>query len=365
MRFRPLIGVRRDRGTRYLLVMIVAFAVTVIATRVYLDLTGYPRVGGGGLHVAHMLWGGLLLVVSALVLLLFVGRRAIVLSALAAGIGVGLFIDEVGKFITESNDYFFAPAAPIIYGAVLILLLLWLVLSRSGEPSRAEATHGAVEALRDLADDRLSATDRDRAVERMRGSLGADDPSPLERDLLAMLESPDSEARLARPGWIERGDGQRLLERFVPDRLERIVVRIGLALSVLGALAGILVAVVIAGGEIPAIPDPQGPIEAPTEPVWAFLLALVWIGVGVANGVALTLSLAGHHTRGMAVAQYAVLAGLVAGGLLNTYVSQVGALAGVLLQVGLLLLILDQRRRLARSTTGEAAGPTTLTAGAG
>jgi hypothetical protein len=80
--------------------MIVAFAVTVIATRVYLDLSGYPKVGGGGLHVAHMLWGGLLLVAAVLLALLFVGRRALILSALAAGIGVGLFIDEVGKFIT-------------------------------------------------------------------------------------------------------------------------------------------------------------------------------------------------------------------------------------------------------------------------
>lgn len=63
----PLIGVRRDRGSRYLLFMIVSFAVTVAAVRLYLDAAGYPKVGGGGLHVAHMLWGGLLLVVAALV----------------------------------------------------------------------------------------------------------------------------------------------------------------------------------------------------------------------------------------------------------------------------------------------------------
>jgi hypothetical protein len=50
---RPLIGVRRDRGSRYLLLTILAFAVTVMAVRVYLDSAGYPKVGGGGLHVAH------------------------------------------------------------------------------------------------------------------------------------------------------------------------------------------------------------------------------------------------------------------------------------------------------------------------
>ena len=55
MSLRPIIGERRDRGTRYLLITIVAFAITVIATRTYLDVTGYPKIGGGGLHVAHML----------------------------------------------------------------------------------------------------------------------------------------------------------------------------------------------------------------------------------------------------------------------------------------------------------------------
>ena len=122
--------------------------------------------------------------------------------------------------------------------------------------------------------------------------------------------------------------------------------RAGLLLSALGALVGLLVAIVIAGGEIPAIPDPTGPIEAPTEPIWVLLVAIVWVVVGIANGVALVLSLTGRHPTGMVVAQYAVLLDLVAGGLLNVYVSQVGALTSVIVQVLLLLLILDQRRRI-------------------
>ena len=39
-----------------------AAAATVLITRTYLKLTGYPQVGGHSqLHVAHVLWGGLLL----------------------------------------------------------------------------------------------------------------------------------------------------------------------------------------------------------------------------------------------------------------------------------------------------------------
>ncbi len=156
MQLRPLIGERRDRGPRYLFLTIVSFAVTVMTVRVYLALSGYPKIGGGGLHVAHMLFGGLLLIVAVMVLLLFVGRRALALTAITAGIGVGLFIDEVGKFITETNDYFFAPAAPLIYGAVLLLVLLWLRVRRDDRPTATAAIQGAVEAIEDLADGRLS-----------------------------------------------------------------------------------------------------------------------------------------------------------------------------------------------------------------
>ena len=355
MQLRPLIGARRDRGPRYLFLTIVAFAVTVMAVRVYLDLSGYPKIGGGGLHVAHMLWGGLLLIVAALLLQLFVGRRALVLSSVAAGIGVGLFIDEVGKFITETNDYFFAPAAPLIYGAVLLLVLVWLRVRRDDRPTTSEATQGAIEAIRDLADGRLSAPDRDRAVDRLRAS-GATTTPGLPGDLLAILGSPDTEARLARPGWLERGEARSLIRRLLPDRLERIIIRIGLFLSASAALVGLLIAIAVLGGQVTSIPVPDGPIEMPTEPVWLLLLALVWVVVGLTNGAALVLSLTGRHARGMAVAQYAVLIGLVVGGLLNTYVSQLGALSGVVVQLGLLLLILDQRGRLAEAISVPAAG---------
>ena len=53
-------AVRRDRAERYILISLVAFAVTVIATRVFLELSGYPQIGNDVLHIAHALWGGLL-----------------------------------------------------------------------------------------------------------------------------------------------------------------------------------------------------------------------------------------------------------------------------------------------------------------
>src|SRR5215471_9422571 len=95
--------VRRQGAEQYLLVILVSFAGSVTLTRLFLALTGYPQLGGGELHIAH-----------ALVPLVFANRWAYLLGAALAGVGVGLFIDEVGKFMTRTNNYFYPLAAPIV-----------------------------------------------------------------------------------------------------------------------------------------------------------------------------------------------------------------------------------------------------------
>jgi hypothetical protein len=49
---------------------------------------------------------------------------------------MGLFIDEVGKFMTQTNDYFFPAAAPIIYGFLLLTVLLYLQVAKRANPNK-------------------------------------------------------------------------------------------------------------------------------------------------------------------------------------------------------------------------------------
>ncbi|MDI9639630.1 hypothetical protein QM565_28395 [Geitlerinema splendidum] len=96
--------IRRYRASHYLLVMLVSFAIAVVGTRAFLELTGYPQIGNSTLHIAHVLWGGLALFASTLIMMIYANRWAFTVGAILSGIGVGLFIDEIGKFITQDND---------------------------------------------------------------------------------------------------------------------------------------------------------------------------------------------------------------------------------------------------------------------
>src|SRR6266478_409270 len=73
---------------------------TILIVRFYLKLTGYPQIGGSTLHISHLLPGSLLMLISILILLSAVNRAARGFAAVVAGVGFGLVLDELGKFIT-------------------------------------------------------------------------------------------------------------------------------------------------------------------------------------------------------------------------------------------------------------------------
>ena len=184
--------VRRYNAERYLFITIISFAFSVSATRFFLDLTGYPQIGGSELHIAHVLWGGLLLFAGGLFPLIFANKRAFDLSALFSGLGVGLFIDEVGKFITSSNDYFFPAAAPIIYAFFLLTLLMFLLVRRSRPQSLRPTLYHVIEQFEEILEGDLSQLERDWMLEQIQSALDKEQDSELAaiaRDMIAYLKS--------------------------------------------------------------------------------------------------------------------------------------------------------------------------------
>ncbi|REG10309.1 hypothetical protein [Pelolinea submarina] len=200
--------VRRYYAERYLLVTIISFAFSVSITRFFLELTGYPQIGGSELHIAHVLWGGLLLFIGGLFPLIFVNKRAFDLSAFFSGVGVGLFIDEVGKFISRSNDYFFPAAAPIIYIFFLLTLLVFVLVRRSRADVGLRATlYHVIEQFEEILEGDLSELERDRMLRSIQRALHDKQDAGLTslgNDLIAYLQAQEDNLVPHQPDFLEK-----------------------------------------------------------------------------------------------------------------------------------------------------------------
>ncbi|MFI5323085.1 MAG: hypothetical protein ACHQ6U_06055 [Thermodesulfobacteriota bacterium] len=150
--------VRNMDAYNYAEVFLVCAVSAVLTIRLFLHLTGYPQIGNSTLHIAHMLWGGLLMPVSIITLVAFIGKHMMLWAAVLGGACFGTFIDEVGKFVTRDNDYFFEPSVAIMY-MVFILIVLAVHMIRTGwsftkREYLINALRGLEEAaLRDLEED--------------------------------------------------------------------------------------------------------------------------------------------------------------------------------------------------------------------
>jgi len=155
----------RDLESGPLLDLVLVMAVlSVLLIRFWLHLTGYPRIGGGTLHIAHMLWGGLLMLVGLVLLIAFLDNRARRLAAIFGGIGFGTFIDEVGKFLTKDNDYFYEPAVSVIYAVLVLLYLAGRSLARRQGAHPAENIVNALRSTGDFLTGDPERSERDRAL---------------------------------------------------------------------------------------------------------------------------------------------------------------------------------------------------------
>jgi hypothetical protein len=169
-----------------LTLLFVCAVATVVFTRGFLAATGYPQVGGAKLHIAHVLWGGLLMLTALLATLAFLSPAAKPVASVLGGVGFGLFIDEVGKFVTKDVNYFYKPAIAIIYVCFVLLFGLIRWLSRSNF-SAEEATLIGLDALERAALGALSPVRRARVLDLL-STTGAAGSVPMAANVTELLE---------------------------------------------------------------------------------------------------------------------------------------------------------------------------------
>jgi hypothetical protein len=314
---------------------LVAFGLTVILTRWGLQLTGFPQLGTSELHIAHAIWGGLLLFVAVLLPLAFANRWALQASALISGIGYGLFIDEVGKFITQSNDYFFPPALSLIYGFFLLNVFVYLYFRRPDQDDPREAMYHALEGYQDTLDGDMDTEEAANmqaqlavAIQSSRSEIAS-----LANAINDILLKEKEQIKPSKPGlgkryamWLDKL-GQR-----IGRRMHRMVISTILILWVIFVIGFIAVLV----------------LELPTIEYqvlqWRGVLVGIQAVIGVLMIIALIAWLAGNEKLGMQFSVYGFLFSLVALQTIYFYLSQFSAITFTLIQLFILQILFTYRR---------------------
>lgn len=354
------VPVSRAGADRYLLIMLLSFASSVVLTRLFLELTGYPQLGAGELHIAHVLWGGLFLFASTLSLLIVSNRRVYSLAAALGGIGVGLFIDEVGKFITQSNDYFHPFAAPIIYATFLLTVFLYLRVRKPKSFDARAELYWALDTLQEVLDHHLEEFEY-RDLEGQLSEVNKKSPNPvyksLSKHLLDFLDSEHVVIVSAEPGWLVRAyEFIRAWEQrwFTSNRLKAALIGGMISLGVWELVDFIqlllaardpdrLVRMVAAWTEL-------GDIASITSIFWFTARVAIEGSVGFLMILSALLLIFRRERGGATLAVLTLMFALTAVNLVAFYVDQFSTIVVALMQFSLLIVALlfqsrlDQRR---------------------
>jgi hypothetical protein len=353
--------VRREGGERYLLLTLLSFAASVALTRLFLEFTGYPQIEGKELHIAHVLWGGLLLFGAALLPLIFANRWVYIVGSLLAGAGVGLFIDEVGKFITQTNDYFHPAAAPIVYAFFLLTVLIYLQVRRPAAREARDELYRALDGLQEVLDRDLEPSERLALKFRLSKIADSDQHPDLARLAESLLEYLAFEELRVAPessSVLERllGNLRQLEIRWISKRRLKAVLAGGLAalgLIALWNLVGLLLATrdpsrlenmiteLVVGGKVASI----------TGMFWFSARVAVEGFVGLLLVVSAGLFIANKDRSGAALGYVGLLLSLAVVNLVIFYFEQFSTIIPALVQFLLLLGVMYYRRRYLTAST--------------
>jgi hypothetical protein len=288
--------------------------------------------------------------------LILANTWAYILGAVLAGMGVGLFIDEVGKFITQSQDYFYPAAAPIIYAFFLLTVLIYLQIRKpSGYDARAEL-YRTLSGMTELLDRHLEPSEREslmKSLSLVKENAEDDSQAALAQHLLAYLRSnavdlvPDEESRFERYyrafiDWEERW--------LTPLRYRAIIIG---GLAAIGVNTFLDLARLLMAARIPDGLDVifnqlmvAGQVSS-TSGMLGFIMRIALEGsVGLILLFAALFVLVGWEGWGLNFGVIGLLLSIAGVNLLVFYFEQFSTILTALVQFVLLLTIFRHRHRL-------------------
>ncbi len=177
--------VRYNEAGDLLEIFLVSAVVSLISIRVFLSLTGYPQIGGGHFHIAHMLWGGLGMLVAILSMFVLLNNEVKYFAAIIGGIGFGAFIDELGKFLTADKNYFFQPSIALIYVIFVMIFLLSRYFENDQRLTNKEYIINTLEIVKDIFSHDFDSEDKKKALKFLKK---VDSKDPFIKDLQQLIQ---------------------------------------------------------------------------------------------------------------------------------------------------------------------------------
>lgn len=333
--------VRRPRVETYLLLTLLSFALSVSLTRFFLAMTGYPQVGGGILHISHVLWGGLLLFIAAMLPLVLANRWVYRIAAILAGVGIGLFIDEVGKFITQSYDYFFPPAAPIIYAFFLICVLVYLQIAKPRPRNDRRELYKALEMMEEILEHDLDIREQDEIKSSLNFVIEHGESPELIRlaeDLSVYFRNEEIVLAPIPSGRLQNLESRlREIENKYLNR-ERLRKLIVIGLGILGLLSILIPSFSI----LSLLINPGAELFAGA--FWYLGLQIVLIITGILLLWGIRLFMEGSEFKGLRISYFTLLIYLTMVNLFLFYYFQFSIILAAIYQFLLLLAVLHYQQ---------------------
>lgn len=223
----------------YLENFLISAVASILIIRVFLALTNYPQVSGGAFHISHLLWGGFLMLISIIGLLTFLNREIKGIAATLGGIGFGVFIDELGKFITNDNNYFFQPTIAIIYVIFILVYLLYKFFDRPEKITEKEYAVNALEMIKEAIIHDFDPEEKRKAIEFLKKSDPRDPIIKVLNTTVAQIE-----ALPQKKIWLITKFRNRIRHYYVKIIKSRRFARFIIAFSVAASILNIIVVAV-------------------------------------------------------------------------------------------------------------------------
>jgi len=259
----------------------------------------------------------------------------------------------VGKFITQRNDYFFPPAAPVVYGFFMIMLLVLVAVRKTRRVQPRNELYRALDDLHEVVEGDLDAQECKALYDRLTLARQSDQPqvASLAAALQTYLRSNNTTIVPVKPSLWQRFMGHlRQIGQRVGRKWHRRLIIAAMALVVVGAALSVLFLLLVANASNTSIPQllnaflTQDDIASANNGLWFYLRVALELLVSVLAFITVILLIAKREPAGLRAALLALLISLTGGTLLAFYLDQFRAATTALYQFLVLLMVVAYQR---------------------